>query len=78
MKKPDESAADAWKRHSLSQLHYFRSLSLRQRMEAVEGMADVVRHFKRMRARGAFHPASHTAPKQKPHLRMLRRITKRR
>ena len=55
MDKPDHSAADAWERHNRSQLRYFRSLSVRQKMEAVEGMADLVRHFERMRAVGAFH-----------------------
>lgn len=46
--------AEAWREHELSQLKYFRSLSLREKMEAVEGMADIVRRFERMRAEGRF------------------------
>ena len=40
----------AWRAHNLSQLLYFRSLSLREKLEAVEGMAEVVRLLERMRA----------------------------
>ena len=40
-----ESEQLAWEEHSLSQLRYFRSLSLREKMVAVQGMADVVRRF---------------------------------
>lgn len=53
-----EPAQGAWDEHSLSQLRYFRSLSLREKLQAVEGMADVVRHFQRVRARGGFSGAS--------------------
>ena len=42
---------DPWREHNLSQLLYFRSLSLREKLEAVEGMAEVVRLLERMRAR---------------------------
>lgn len=57
----------AWEEHNLSQLRYFRSLSLREKMEAVEGMADVLRRFEEMRARGEFtSPASGGAPQRKP------------
>jgi len=56
--EPDRREAAAWRAHALSQLRYFRSLSLRQKLEAVEGMADVLRHFERMRATGKFRPAS--------------------
>lgn len=54
----------AWAEHNLSQLRYFRSLSLRARLEAVAGMADVIRHFEGMRARGGFQksPPSRTTP----------------
>ena len=51
------TAADsdaAWIEHNLSQLRYFRSLSLRAKLEAVQGMADIVRHFRQMRAEGRF------------------------
>jgi len=40
--------------HNLSQLRYFRSLSLRSKLEAVQGMADVIRHFAEMRKHGRF------------------------
>jgi len=49
--------AAAWREHNLSQLRHFVSLTLRQKMEAVEGMADVVRRFTEMRERGQFTPA---------------------
>ncbi len=49
---PDETAA--WREHALSQLRYFRSLSLRAKLEAVQGMADVIRHFAAMRQEGRF------------------------
>ena len=51
----------AWIEHNLSQLRYFRSLSLRAKLEAVQGMADVVRRFRQMRAEGRFSsPESRT------------------
>jgi hypothetical protein len=49
---PNESAA--WREHNLSQLRYFASLTLREKMAAVEGMADVVRKFSQMRQQGKF------------------------
>ena len=51
-KPPDESAA--WREHNLSQLRHFRSLSLRTKLEAVQGMADVIRRFREMRKQGLF------------------------
>lgn len=48
----DEKAA--WREHNLSQLRYFRSLSLRTKLEAVQGMADVIRRFREMRMQGKF------------------------
>jgi len=48
-------ALDGWGEHELSQLRRFRALSLRERLLAVEGMADVVRRFEQMRREGAFH-----------------------
>ena len=44
----------AWREHRLSQLRRFQALSLRAKLEAVEGMADVFRRFKEMRERGQF------------------------
>jgi len=52
-------AANGWREHEVSQLRRFRALSLREKMAAVQGMADVVRRFQQMRREGAFH----TAPK---------------
>jgi len=42
----------AWKNHNLSQLEYFRSLTLREKLEAMQGMADVARRLLEMRRRG--------------------------
>lgn len=53
---PRETAA--WHEHNLSQLRYFRSLSLRSKLEAVQGMADVIRHFTIMRRQGQFVAAA--------------------
>ena len=49
-----ENEKAAWREHNLSQLRYFRSLSLRAKLEAVQGMADVIRRFREMRAQGKF------------------------
>ena len=49
-----------WEEHNLSQLRYFRSLSLREKLEAVEGMADVVRRFQFIRSQGGFKRATHS------------------
>ncbi len=56
-----ESAQHGWDEHNLSQLRYFRSLTLREKLQAVEGMADVVRHFQQIRAHGGFKAASRKA-----------------
>lgn len=52
------SVQQAWDEHNLSQLVYFRSLPLRTKLEAVQGMVDVLRRFQEMRDRGEFKPAS--------------------
>ena len=49
-----QSIEHGWDEHNLSQLRYFRSLSLREKLQAVEDMADVVRHLRQMRAQGGF------------------------
>jgi hypothetical protein len=54
--KSDDVAA-AWRAHNLSQLRYFRSLSLRSKLEAVQGMTDVIRRFGEMRKQGRFTKA---------------------
>jgi hypothetical protein len=51
-------AERGWDEHNLSQLRYFRSLSLREKLQAVEGMADVVRRLQQIRAQGGFEPPS--------------------
>jgi hypothetical protein len=38
-----QSPEHGWDEHNLSQLSYFHSLSLREKLQAVEDMADVVR-----------------------------------
>jgi hypothetical protein len=45
---------DGWEAHRIAQLRRFRALSLREKLEAVEDMADVVRRFEQMRRDGAF------------------------
>lgn len=61
---PGDNQAEArfakreWDEHELSQLKYFRSLSLPENLQAVEDMADLVRHFQRIRAQGGFKAGS--------------------
>ena len=43
-----ESIKRAWNKHNLEHFRYFRSLSLRTKLEAVEGMADIVRRFQEL------------------------------
>lgn len=38
-----------WEQHEISQMLYFRSLTLRQRMQAVEEMGKVVRLLQQMK-----------------------------
>lgn len=56
MEKPDtaEKNSDPWQDHAVEQMLRFRSLSLRSKMEAVEGMANILRRFEQMRKSGAF------------------------
>jgi len=56
----DKRQQSAWEKHELEQLVYFRSLSLRQKLQAVEGMADVVRHFRKIRSEGGFREPDQT------------------
>jgi hypothetical protein len=55
------SESVGWRAHELSQLRRFRALSLRQKLEAVEGMADVVRRLDQMRREGKFRSGSDSA-----------------
>ena len=43
-----------WEGSRRAQLRRALSLTLRERMEAMEGLADVARRFQEMRAQGAF------------------------
>jgi hypothetical protein len=45
---------DGWEAHRIAQLRRFRALSLREKIEALEGMAAVVRRFEELRCKGAF------------------------
>ena len=47
-----------WEGSRRAQLRHALELTLRERLEAVEGLADVVRRFEEMRARGEFTSAS--------------------
>ncbi len=47
-----------WEGSRRAQLRHALALTLRERMEAVEGMADVVRRFQEMRAQRKFKTAS--------------------
>ena len=56
----DKSAPDAdavkraWNAHNREHFRYFQSLSLRTKLEAVEGMADTVRRFRELREQRNF------------------------
>lgn len=58
-----------WDEHNLAQLRYFRLLPLREKLQAVEGMADVVRRFQQIRAQGGFKAASRRLARPKQRLR---------
>lgn len=51
----------AWLEHELSQLRYFRSLTLRAKLEAIQQLADTARQFERMRAEGRFRAVRDSA-----------------
>jgi len=51
-----------WEGSRRAQLRHALKLTLRERLEAVEGLADVVRRFPDLRARGAFSPLAKPAP----------------
>ena len=56
-----QSTEHGWDEHNLSQLRYFRSLILREKLQAVVGMADVVRHLRQIRAQGGSKAGSQQA-----------------
>ena len=47
-----------WEGSRRAQLRRALTLTVRERMEALEGLADVARRFQEMRAQGAFKSAS--------------------
>ena len=47
-----------WDGARRAQLRHALTLTLRERMEALEGMADVARRFREMRAQGEFKSGS--------------------
>ena len=49
-KSDTESIKQAWQVHNMENFRYFRSLNLRTKLEAVQGMADIVRRFQALRA----------------------------
>jgi hypothetical protein len=62
-----------WEGSRRAQLRQALKLTLRERLEAAEGLADVVRHFAELRARGALTtppakpaPSSAAAPAREP------------
>lgn len=58
-----DTAGQAWEAHRMAQLRRFRALSLREKLQAVEDMADVARRFGEMRREGAFRSdVSRAAP----------------
>jgi hypothetical protein len=58
------SESKGWRAHELSQLRRFRALPLRRKLEAVEGMADVVRRLDEMRREGQFRSGSQSPKAQ--------------
>lgn len=53
-----EALRRAWQRHNHEHFLYFRGLSLYTKLEAVEGMADMVRRFEALQARRKTRPPS--------------------
>jgi hypothetical protein len=58
----EEEEEAAWERHNFSQLKHFQSLSLREKLESLQGMADVVRRLREMRTRGELSSSSGARP----------------
>ncbi len=50
-----------WEGSRRAQLRHALTLTLRERMEAMEGLADVARRFRELRAQGAFKSVSERA-----------------
>jgi CRISPR-associated protein Csx17 len=56
--KNTDNYEDGWEAHRIAQLCRFRALSLRQKLEAVEEMADVAGRLGEMRRERAFHSSA--------------------
>jgi hypothetical protein len=57
MSKPDQDfdwSVATWEGSRRAQLHRALAFTLRERLEAMEGLAEVARRFAEMRARGRF------------------------
>lgn len=50
-----------WEGSRRAQLRHALTLTLRERLEAAEGLADITRRFQEMREHGEFAPASSVA-----------------
>ena len=50
--------ATTWEGSRKAQLRHALTLTLRERLEAMEGLADVARRFQELRAQGAFKSAA--------------------
>jgi hypothetical protein len=53
-----------WEGSRRAQLRHALRLTLRQRLEAAEGLADVARRFRELRAEGKFKPAANDRSRQ--------------
>jgi len=56
-KRDIDWSVTTWEGSRRAQLRHALKLTLRERLEAAEGLADVARRFAEMRARGEFTPA---------------------
>jgi len=61
--KDASNQEDGWEAHRMTQLRRFRALSLREKLEAVEGMADVAQRLAEMRQEGKFQSGTQLSAK---------------
>lgn len=57
-KKGIDWSLTTWEGSRRAQLRHALSLTLRERLQAMEGLADIARRFGQIRARGGFRTAS--------------------
>lgn len=48
----------AWRKHNLESFQYFRSLDIRTKLSAIEGMADTARRLQELRQKRKDHDRS--------------------